>query len=99
MKDIVKMGMEILPAVSLAVFGGLTRTLVGKNLKERYNWRIGITEMVIAGFAGVVLHLLMSEYNISEGYKSAAIALSGYSAREVLGLLRTGLLKKISGGK
>ncbi len=95
MKDLCGKIFELLPPVLLAVFGGFTRTLVGKQRNESYNWRVGLTEMSIAAFAGVVIHLLLSEFKMPESCKSAAVAIAGYSAREILNLLRGFLIKKI----
>lgn len=96
MKELCAKCLELLPSVLLAVFGGFTRTLVGKQRNEAYNWRIGLSEMIIAAFAGVTIHLVLSEFNMSESYKSAAVGLAGYSGREILNLLRGFLIKKIT---
>lgn len=95
MKDVGVKILELLPSILLAVFGGFTRTLVGKQRNEAYNFRIGLSEMTIAAFAGVTIHLVLSEFNMPESYKSAAVGLAGYSAREILSLLRGFLIKKI----
>lgn len=95
MKEFERKLIEFCFPILLAIFGGFTRTLVGKQRKEPYNWRIGLSEMTIAAFAGIVIHLIMSELNIAECYKSAAVAIAGYSAREILNLLRGFLIKKL----
>ena len=95
MKDFWINCLELLPSVALAVLGGFTRTVAGKQRGEKYKWSISIPEMVVAGFVGMLIHLLLSELEFAACYKSAAVAMSGYSAREIISLLRDYFLKKI----
>lgn len=95
MKDLGVKLLELLPSILLATFGGLARTLVGKQRHEKYNWKIGLTEIIIAAFAGVMIHFLLSTFSIPDGCKSAAVGIAGYSAREILNLLRGAFIKKL----
>jgi fluoride ion exporter CrcB/FEX len=81
-----------------AAFGGFTRTIVGKKCNEKYSFKVALGEVVIAIFAGYLLHFIMSPHDICSGYKIAAIGLAGFSARELLNMLRMGFLKKFNIG-
>ena len=81
-----------------AAFGGFTRTIVGKKRNEKYSYNVALGEVIIAIFAGYLLHFIMSPHNICSGYKIAAIGLAGFSARELLNILRMGFLKKFNIG-
>lgn len=81
-----------------AAFGGLTRTIVGKKRNEKYSYNVALGEVIIAIFAGYLIHFIMSPHNICSGYKIAAIGLAGFSARELLNILRMGFLKRFNIG-
>ena len=78
---------ELLPVAALAAFGGLTRTIYGKPKDEPYNWRIGLSEIIIAIFSGLLIHWVTLEMGLAENLRTAAIALAGYSARSVMAIL------------
>ena len=86
-----KLLLEMLPVV------GLVRTLVGKERGERYNWRIGATEMIIAVFAGLLVHWACTELGYSANIEAIAVSLAGYSARCVLTILSTKMMDKMKG--
>ena len=79
-----------------AAFGGIARTIIGKKRNEPYSYRIALSEVVVAIFAGCLIHFLMSPHEIHQGYKFFAIGMAGLSARELLSILRTKFLKKIN---
>ena len=87
MKEFLNKALELFPIIGLAAFGGLTRTIVGKPKDEPYNWKIGLSEIIIAIFSGLLIHWVTLEMGISENYRTAAIALAGYSARSVMAIL------------
>ncbi len=80
---------EIISVLTVAALGGITRTLAGKARNEPYSLRIAIPEIGIAIFAGLLVHWLTSEMQIGEGYRTAAVALAGYSSRSVLAILNS----------
>lgn len=93
MKSLIK---ELIFVVLLAGFGGFVRTLSGKKRDDPYNWRIAIAEIVIAMFAGLLTHWLMSDCSsISDNIRAVGIALSGYSARGVLSVFNVMFLERI----
>ncbi|MPM49874.1 hypothetical protein SDC9_96608 [bioreactor metagenome] len=92
MKHIYLKLLELLPVIGLAAFGGLTRTMAGKSRGEAYSFKIAIPEIVIAVFSGLLIHWLTLDTSMSETLRTAAIALSGYSARSVLALLNVAFL-------
>lgn len=89
MKTLLK---ELLLVVGLAGFGGFVRTLVGKQRGDPYNLKIGITEVLIAIFAGLLMHWICREYVESDNLRTAAIALAGYSARGIMAILDAAVL-------
>lgn len=91
MKQMLK---ELATVVLLGGFGGFIRTLVGKKRNEPYNFRIGFTEILIAIFAGLLMHWLCSEYVHSDNLRTAAIALAGYSSRGIMALLDAAVISK-----
>jgi hypothetical protein len=95
MKDILKQVAEWFTPATLAGFGGLARSIVGRQKNEPYNWKIGLGEIIIAMFAGITVHLMLTEMNIPESCKSAAVAMAGYSAREILNILRAIAIKRL----
>ncbi|WP_277202059.1 phage holin family protein [Victivallis vadensis] len=79
--------LELLPVIGLAAFGGLTRTVAGKERNERYRLRIAVPEILIAIFSGLLIHWLTLDTGMSDNFRTAAIALAGYSARSVIAIL------------
>lgn len=101
MKQFIHNMIELLPVLAVAMFGGVTRTIAGKARGEPYSLKIAIPEIVIAIFAGLLVHWITSEIQISEGYRTAAIALAGYSSRSILAICNAvfiDLVKRHLGG-
>ena len=91
MKQMIReLGMVIL----LGGFGGFIRTLVGKKRGEPYNLRIGMAEILIAVFAGLLVHWLCREYVQYDNLRTAAIALAGYSARGIMAILDAAVISR-----
>lgn len=86
---------ELMPVLAVAALGGAARTIAGKNRGEAYSFRIAIPEIIIAIFAGLLTHWITSEMQIAEGYRTAAIALAGYSSRPILAILNHIFLETI----
>lgn len=84
---------ELATVVGLASFGGLVNTLMARKDGEMLNWKTTIQEMVIAAFAGIVVYHLISGFEMHPNILSAAIALSGLSARGILALLQKTLFQ------
>jgi len=96
MKTLLK---ELLVVALLAGFGGLVRTLTAKDRDQPYNWRQGFIEVVIAIFAGLLMHWSLTNYPVSEDFRAMAVALSGYSARGILNVLDHLILNKLKNYK
>lgn len=94
MKTLLK---DLFTVIALAGFGGFIRTLVGKQHGEPYNIKLGITEILIAIFAGLLVHWICQEYVISDNLRTAAIALAGYSARGIMAILDTAIIQRCKG--
>lgn len=86
MKNFIENLLELIPVLGVAMLGGVTRTVAGKTRGEPYSLKIAIPEIIIAVFAGLLVHWITSEMKISEGYRTAAIALAGYSSRSILAI-------------
>lgn len=64
----------------LSLFGGAARAM-------RYgvrSWRQFAGSLLVSGFAGVVVHLLLQETELSASVKAALVGLSGYSGGVIL---------------
>ena len=59
MKQLIR---DLAGVACIAGFGGFIRTLVGKARHEPYNLKTGVTEVLIAVFAGFLAHWLGQEY-------------------------------------
>lgn len=95
MKQICVKLLDLLPVIALAAFGGITRTLAGKARGEPYRLSIAIPEIVLAIFSGLLIHWITVDSPLSDNYRTAAIALAGYSSRSVIALLNAALIRKI----
>ncbi|MCK5312914.1 MAG: phage holin family protein [Desulfobacteraceae bacterium] len=93
LKETVDVFMSLMPVVVLSAVGGAVAYLndQGKN----FSWFFFLIGIVTAGFVGVVVHFLLLSTGFSPGLKSAAIAISGYASREVLGVLKNRILRKV----
>lgn len=84
--------------VMLAAVGGIARAF-------RFGfkgWRQFCGSVVVSGFTGVVVHLMLSETGISQSIQAALVATSGYSGGAILDALVAGLarrVEKISSGE
>ncbi len=91
---------DLLPVIALAAFGGITRTLAGKARHEPYRLSIAIPEIVLAIFAGLLIHWLIGETAVPDNCRTAAIALAGYSSRSVIAIINAIFLRRLNpGGK
>ena len=94
MKQLIR---DLAGVACIAGFGGFIRTLVGKARHEPYNLKTGVTEVLIAVFAGFLAHWLGQEYIASDNLRTAAIALAGYSARDAAVITRCKALARFFG--
>ena len=78
-----------------AILGGVAH---GVNCKlEEFSWWWFLVGLVMAVFVGQCVHCIVSEMTIADGWKTTAVAVSGYSAGEILTMLKGrvfSLLKK-----
>lgn len=83
-----------LPAILLAMFGGTVQILNNKR-KEPFSWRWFLIGNLTAGFVGYIMLQISCELGISNGMTSVVVAISGYSANDILKALRDKLIKKV----
>lgn len=70
------------PAV-LAMLGGLARACrFGAK-----SWKQFTGGIIISGFTGVVVHLLLQELDVSDSFKAAIVATAGYSGGAIMDAL------------
>jgi hypothetical protein len=79
------------PPVTLAAFGGIARAC----RHGARSWRQFCGSMVVSGFSGVVVHLLIRESSLSASLQAAIVAVSGYSGGAVLDAFASTLINKI----
>ncbi|MDL2307273.1 phage holin family protein [Desulfovibrio sp. OttesenSCG-928-C06] len=75
----------------LALFGGAARAV---RFGVR-SWRQFAAALMVSGFAGVIVHLLIQDASMSESVKAALVGLSGYSGGMILDALATRLQKGV----
>lgn len=79
-----------MPGIVLAMMGGLVRLL---SSKENLSLVVLVTEFLMSAFSGIIVFLLIYDFNFSIYIKAALIGISGYCSRDILNLLRTKTLK------
>ncbi len=85
---------ESLPAILLAMFGGAVNMLNSKD--KQFSWRWFFIGIITAGFVGYVMSTLMCGYGVNEHVSKVAIAISGYSANDILRVLKEKLIERIT---
>lgn len=72
-----------LPLVLLAVLGGIVRSMQA----GRCGLKAVAVAAVSAGFAGLVVHLLLQQSGMPPGVQAALVGVSGYASGEILKIL------------
>ena len=60
------------------------------------SWRQFIGSLLVSGFAGLIVHLLIQDVDLSSNVKAALVGLSGYSGGAILDALSSRLQKGVS---
>lgn len=84
---------RLIPVILLAAFGGAVACL--NRPGHKFSWWFLLVGIFTAGFVGLVVHCLLVSAPLAPGLKSAAIAISGYAANDVLLLLKQNFLEKL----
>lgn len=84
-----------LPAILLAMFGRTVQIFNNNKRKEPFSWRWFLIGNLTAGFVGYIMLQISCELGISNGMTSVVVAISGYSANDILKALRDKLIKKV----
>lgn len=82
-----------LPAILLAMFGGVISVLNTKN--KEFTWRWFLTGVLTAGFVGMIMDSFLCAYDISPHIRTAVISISGYSSNDLLQVLRDKLIERV----
>jgi len=82
-EELRKIASILLPPAVMAMSGSLVRYL-RHHRQEPFSWGEFLSGMVVSGFVGVVVACLCRGLNLSPWITSAIVAMSGYSAGQVL---------------
>lgn len=93
MRQLFDWGRDLLPVLLLGAFGGIARSIASRKRDEKISIWWLMQEIVLAIFAGIVIHLLLKDTSLWESVKTASVALAGYSSRSVLALLQAAFLQ------
>lgn len=94
--NLVSIILSILPAICIALFGGLVRMMLrGEN--GDFNAKQAITDLFVAGFVGMIVGLILYEYDISPAIHGAVVGVSGAYARTIMELLKNWVVKMLRG--
>ncbi len=78
----------------------LLLSLAGGTAKALRNgfgaWRQFLGSLVFSGFAGIIVHLLLQDLDLSTSLKSGLVGLSGYSGGALLDTLACRLQKSVA---
>ena len=75
----------------LSLFGGAARAV---RFGVR-SWRQFAAALVVSGFAGVIVHLLIQDSSLADSIKAGLVGLSGYSGGMILDALASRLQKGV----
>lgn len=92
-RDCLDAAVKLAPVILLSVLGGVVSQL--NQPKEQFSWWWMAVGIITAAFVGLVVHFLLQSTGFNPGFKSAVIAISGYTSRDVLVLLKTRFLKRL----
>lgn len=87
---------EMWPAIMLAVLGGVVRMINSKHAITTYFF---IGGLLSSAFVAVVVSLLLAEARVPQLTQMAMVGMSGYSSSELLGILKTKIIKRIGNEK
>ncbi len=82
----------LLPPALMAMGGSAIR-YVRLHRSESFSWGEFLAGMVTAGFAGIVMHCLCRGLGVNSWIASAVVAMSGYSAGQLLDYGQGALLR------
>ncbi|MGE4520643.1 MAG: phage holin family protein [Desulfobacteraceae bacterium] len=93
-RSVLKIMLEMLPAILLALLGGIVRMV---NKKETITFCFVLGGLFSSAFVAIIVSLLLSGVEIPKCTQMAMVGMSGYSSSEILGILKSKILKKIGG--
>lgn len=97
MKQLLNDCRELLAPILLSGFGGVARVLDGYRRGEPCGFCRAIAELVLAVFAGLLMHWITKDASLSDGVRTAAISLAGYSSRPIIDIINNALIKRMKG--
>ena len=78
---------EILPAICIALFGGFVEMMLRAE-KGEVSAKYIISTLVVAGFVGMIVSLILYDRDVSPALHGAAVGVAGASARTIMDLLQ-----------
>jgi len=92
--ELIAILVDIFPAICIALFGGFVEMMLRAEVSE-INVKFMISTLVVAGFIGMIVSLILYDHDISPAMHGAAVGVSGASARTIMELLNKWVAKKI----
>lgn len=87
---------ELMTSGVFAALGGFVNSIANRKKGEPFKVCETAGEILIAIFAGLLVHYVVLELNYSEGIRTISVALAGYSARGVLAILNSIFVEKLN---
>lgn len=94
--NLVSIILNIFPAICIALFGGFVEMLLRWESSE-FSVKMALTNLFVAGFVGMIVGLILYDYDVSPAIHGAAVGVSGASARTIMEILKKWLLKVFRG--
>jgi len=92
--EMFRLGLEIAPAVLLAMLGGVVRMI--QNPKS-FSWCWLFGGLLMSAFVGILVFLLIADAEaVSANCRAAICGVSGYSSAQILGLLEKRVLRAVA---
>ena len=78
---------ESIPAICIGLFGGFVELML-RSEDSTVSLKFVISTLIVAGFVGMIVSLLIYDYDLSPSFKGALVGVAGASSRTVMELLK-----------
>lgn len=86
---------DLLLPVIIAIFGGLVRIFNDKRGLKHYTIGLLCSGILTAAFTGILVYWLTADLDLSDNVRSATVAISGYTSRDLIGIIADKFLKRM----
>ncbi len=97
MKRLLDLLDALIPPGLFGMFGGLVHVL--QKPADQITIYYVLAGIVTSAFVGVLTHYFIADWSVSENIKFALVGAAGYSANDVLAIIRRAALAKLSSGQ